>query len=186
MRHPIDALLEEHVAILAQVDRLRRALDALQQRGEAALPETLPAFRAAVAMMSTQLHQHARKEDEALFPALEAVWGRREGMPTAIMRMEHSKIHHWASEFRDTLALLEAQHPDIVKRTAELQASASGDPDLESLLRLGGEITQLLALHFGKEEDILFPMAREILSDAALEEIARKMDALSPEASHPS
>jgi iron-sulfur cluster repair protein YtfE (RIC family) len=186
MRHPIDALLEEHVSILAQVEKLRQALEALRQRGEAALPEALPAFRAAVAMMGTQLHRHARKEDEALFPALEAVWGRQEGMPTAVMRMEHSKIHHWASEFRETLALLEAQHPDIVKRTAELQASVSGDPDLESLLRLGDEITQLLALHFGKEEDILFPMAREILSPAALEEIARKMDDLSSRASPPS
>lgn len=186
MPHPIDALLEEHVVILSEVERLRQALDALQQRGEAALPEALLALRAAVTMMSTQLHQHARKEDEALFPALEAVWGRREGMPTAIMRMEHSMIHHRASEFRDTLAILEAQHPEIVKRTAELQASVSGDPDLESLLRLGADITQLLALHFGKEEDILFPMAREILSPTTLEEITRKMEALSSAASRPS
>lgn len=186
MRNPIDQLLEEHATIMEKVEGLRRALHALHQRGEPALPDALPSFRAVATMMGTQLLQHARKEDEVLFPALEAVWGRREGAPTAIMRMEHSMIHHRASQFRDTLALLEAQHPDIVKRTAELQAVVSGDPDLESLRRLGTEITQLLDLHFGKEEDILFPMAREILTPAALNEIAEKMDALSSGASPPS
>lgn len=176
MRNAIDQLLAEHVGIMEKVEGLRRALAALHQRGEAALPEALPAFRAVAEMMGTQLLLHARKEDEVLFPALEATWGRREGTPTAIMRIEHSMIHHRASLFRDTLALLTAQHPDIVSRTAELKAAVSGSPDLESLRRVGAEITQLLDLHFGKEEDILFPMAREILSPAALAEIAEKME----------
>lgn len=186
MRNPIDQLLEEHVAIMERVEGLRRALDDLHRRGEAALPEALPAFRAVAEMMGTQLLRHARKEDEVLFPALEAVWGRREGVPTAIMRMEHSMIHHRASLFRDTLALLVGQHPDIVQRTAEIQAVVAGDPDLESLRRVGAEIIRILELHFAKEEDILFPMAREILTPRAMEEIAERMEALSPGASRPS
>jgi regulator of cell morphogenesis and NO signaling len=137
-------------------------------------------------MMGTRLLLHARKEDEALFPALEAVWGRTEGVPTAIMRMEHSMIHRRVSRFRETLALLEAQHPEIVKRTAELRDILSEDPDLETLRTVGAEITRLLDAHFGKEEEILFPMAREILSPDALREIDEQMDAISRAASPPS
>ena len=75
MRNPIDALLEDHHAIMAKVADLRVAVRNLEERGEAAEAEALPALRAAGEMMTTQLLLHAKKEDEALFPALEAVFG---------------------------------------------------------------------------------------------------------------
>ena len=72
-------------------------------------------------MMGTRLLRHAKKEDEALFPALEAAWGRVEGTPTAIMRMEHSMIHNRANLFRETLRHLnEVEHPAIVSHGVEL------------------------------------------------------------------
>lgn len=178
MRNPIDELLREHVEIMAEVDGLRRALTALDRRGEAAVAEALPAFRAVTRMMGTTLHRHATKEDEVLFPALEQVWGRREGTPTAVMRMEHSMIHNRVDLFRDTLAQLEAEHPEIAGRGGALEAALAGDPDVESLRRVGEEIVHLLDIHFGKEEDILFPMAREMLSPEELDEAARRMDAI--------
>jgi iron-sulfur cluster repair protein YtfE (RIC family) len=178
MRNPIDELLREHVEIMGEVDALRRALAALDRRGESAVPEALPAFRAVARMMATTLLRHAAKEDEVLFPALERVWGRREGTPTAVMRMEHSMIHNRVGLFRDTLAQLEAEHPEIVGKGGALQAVLDGDPDVGTLRRVGEEIVHLLDIHFGKEEDILFPMAREMLSPAELDQAARSMDAV--------
>jgi len=37
---------------------------------------------------------------------------------------------------------------------------------------------RLLDVHFEKEEQILFPMALQLLDAAALEEVARKMEAI--------
>ena len=176
MRNPIDELLREHVEIMREVDGLRRALAALDGRGAAAVAGALPAFHAVARMMSSTLLRHASKEDEVLFPAMERVWGRREGTPTAVMRMEHSMIHNRVDLFRDTLAQLEAEHPEIVGRGGALEAALAGSPDVETLQRLGEEIVHLLDIHFGKEEDILFPMAREILSSQDLDEVARRMD----------
>ena len=41
-----------------------------------------------------------------------------------------------------------------------------------------GPFIRLLDEHFQKEEEILFPMAREVLDTGELEEVARAMEAL--------
>jgi iron-sulfur cluster repair protein YtfE (RIC family) len=175
--NPIDHLLAEHKEIMAQVADLRRALGTLSERGPAALPEVLPAFRSVTQMMATTLLRHARKEDEALFPALEAAWGRVEGTPTAIMRMEHSMIHNRANLFRETLRQLnEIEHPAIVSQGAQLQNAVETGADVEALQRVGDEIVRLLDAHFGKEEAILFPMAREILAAETLAAVMRRIE----------
>src|SRR6266511_5811171 len=102
MRDPIDRLLEEHRAIMARVEDLRRAVADLRRRGDAALTDALPALEAVSLMMRTDLVAHARREDEALFPELEAVLGTME-TPTTVMREEHRAIHARADLFRRTL-----------------------------------------------------------------------------------
>ena len=177
MTNPIDHLLAEHGEIMEQVAAMRRALAGLNERGPAALPEALPALRAVSQMMGTRLLRHAKKEDEALFPALEAAWGRVEGTPTAIMRMEHSMIHNRANLFRETLRHLnEVEHPAIVSHGVELQSELEVGTDVEALQRVGSEIVRLLDAHFGKEEAILFPMAREILALETLAEVMRRIE----------
>ncbi len=177
MTDPIDHLLEEHAAIMARVADLRRALSDLEERGPAALPGAMPAFTAASRMMSTTLVRHAKKEDEALFPALEAAWGRVDGTPTAIMRMEHSKIHNRVNLLQETLRQLNAvEHPAIVSRGAELREAVEEGADAEALGRVGEEIVRLLEMHFGKEEAILFPMAREVLDPGTLADVMRRIE----------
>lgn len=178
MRDPIDRLLGEHQEIMAQIDGLRGAVRALESRGEAAVPEARPALASAGRMMATQLVAHARREDEALFPALENVFGSGSG-PTAVMRMEHRAIHAQAELFRATLRELEqVEHPAIVAGGAELLALAAEGGGAAKLRDAARRIIELLDLHFGKEEEILFPMAREVLSSADLAAIALKMEAL--------
>jgi iron-sulfur cluster repair protein YtfE (RIC family) len=175
---PIERLLEEHREIMARIAELRAAVRALETRGEAAVPEALPALANAARMMATRLLAHARKEDEALFPALESVFGGVAG-PTAMMREEHRDIHAQADRFRRTLHELEqVEHPAIVAGGAELGALAAGGGAAADLRDAGRRVIDLLDLHFEKEERILFPMAREVLSPAAMAGVARAMDAL--------
>jgi regulator of cell morphogenesis and NO signaling len=178
VRHPIDQLLAEHREILAEVESLRTAVRDLRDRGDAALPTALPALQSVGRMMATRLLQHARKEDEALFPALERVFGAIDS-PTAVMREEHRAIHDRARLFRDTLRELnEVEHPAIVAGGATLRALAVRGENAAALADTGEEIVNLLDLHFGKEQDILFPMARTMLSDDEMAEVERRMAAI--------
>jgi iron-sulfur cluster repair protein YtfE (RIC family) len=178
MRDPIDRPLWEHPGIMRQVAALREALSALERRGADALPEALPALRATARMIETELLPHARREDEALFPAVERVLGA-EGSPTGAMREEHPGIHAQAERFRGTVRhLAEVEHPAIVAESGRLRDLAAAGDDAAALRRSGVEIVRLLDEHFGREAEILFPMAREVLEPADLEAVARRMEAL--------
>ncbi len=178
MRDPIDRLLWEHQGIMRQVAELRAAVAALEQRGPDALAGALPALRATARMIETELEAHARREDEALFPAIERVIGAAGG-PTMVMRMEHQAIHAQAERFRATLAQLnEVEHPAIVAGGARLKDLAAAGTDADALRESGAAIVRLLDEHFGKEEQILFPMAREVLEPDELEAVAARMEAL--------
>ena len=176
-RDPIDRLLAEHEEIMAEVAGLRRAVRDLAARGEAALPEATPALERAGRMLATGLLAHARREDEALFPALEQVLGA--GGPTGVMRLEHEAIHEQAALFRRTLRELnEVEHPAIVEGGGRLRTLVAAGADAAALGATGAEIVRLLDLHFSKEETILFPMARQMLSPEALEDVALRIEAL--------
>jgi iron-sulfur cluster repair protein YtfE (RIC family) len=177
MRDPIDRLLEEHRGIMRQVEELRRGLRALRERGDGALPEVRPLLQGTMRMLEGELLAHARREEEALFPALERVFGA-EGTPTAVMRQEHRDIHAQADRFRATLRQLnEVEHPAIVAGSARLAAVPGGLPAAE-LAAIASDLVRLLDDHFAKEEEILFPMAREILAPEDLEAVSSRMDAL--------
>ncbi len=178
MRDPIDELLEEHAGIMTEVAELRRAVRALGERGEAALPAARATLAAVTRMMETRLLLHARKEDEALFPALERIFGA-DGGPTAIMRREHQEIHAQAALFRHTLhELNQVEHPAIVAGGAQLADRVAAGASAEALRAIGAEIIRLLDLHFTKEETILFPMARQLLTSEALADVAARMETL--------
>jgi regulator of cell morphogenesis and NO signaling len=176
MRDPIERLLWEHQGIMRQVADLRGAVRALAERGEQALPEVRPVLQATVRMIEIELLAHARREDDALFPALERALS--EASLTGEMRREHRDIHAEADRFRATLRQLnEVEHPAIVAGGARLGALAeAGEP--EALRGTGAALIRLLDEHFQKEEEILFPMAREVLDPSQLEAVSRAMDAL--------
>lgn len=182
MNDPIRQLLEEHVAIMAQVAGLRAAVADLRAFGDEALSRARPALESVGRMMATQLHRHARKEDEVLFPAVEAVLGEGAG-PTEVMREEHRAIHERATRFRETLRELnEVEHPKIEAGGDALRRLARSGAGAAELAAVGAEIIELLDMHFRKEEEVLFPMCREMLSGEALAELARRMEELGAEA----
>ena len=181
MPDPIEVLRAEHREILAGIADLRTAVHALEARGEAAVPAALPAFAAAGRMMATRLLAHSRKEDEALFPALERAFGGDAG-PTAVMRGEHRAIHAQADLFRRTLDELErVEHPALVAGGDALRALAGGGAGAGRLCAAAREVIELLEAHFQKEEEILFPMAQSVLSEDDLAAVGRGMESLEPQ-----
>ena len=178
MTDPIDVLLEDHRQIMVPIHNLRRVVESLASRGDAALPEARSVLGEAALMMTTRLLEHAHKEDEALFPALERSFASNSG-PTAVMREEHREIEARAQLFKRTLHQLEhVEHPAILAGGSELRAMASGEGDAAQIAALARELIDLLDAHFSKEETILFPMARQMLSADDLAAVGRRMDAL--------
>lgn len=178
---PVEHLLQEHALILAQVDELQKAVDSVAGQGEDSLSNALPVFQRFGRMMATQLELHSRKEDDALFPELEAILGMGPG-PTSAMREEHKQIHAQGVLLRETLhELNEVEHPAIEAGGAELRRLAGTGADAQALQRVGAEIADLLHMHFEKEEQVLFPMVRQLLEEDTLAKVATRFEEMTAE-----
>jgi iron-sulfur cluster repair protein YtfE (RIC family) len=130
-----------------------------------------------VRMIESELLAHARREDDAMFPVVERVLSERALLDE--MRDEHRDIHAEADRFRATLRELnKVEHPAIVAGGERLKGLVAGGTDAVALRATAAELIRQLDEHFRKEEEILFPLVREVLEPEELDEIARAMEAL--------
>ncbi len=104
--------------------------------------------RALGAMLQSALASHAQLENQLLFSAFEGVMDTQMG-PVAVMRMEHDQIEGGLQ------ALTDLDKVEIAQRT---------------LL----QVIVTARAHFAKEEQILFPMAGQMLGDEALEALGER------------
>lgn len=118
-------------------------LDEVAAAGPAAagLPEFL-------AFLQDEVREHFALEEDFLFPALAHHRTLAQG-PLAVMEAEHE-------EFRALVAAL----------AVALRAGSA-----EGAVTAAGEIIALLRAHIDKEDHVLFPLARRILSAAELDEV---------------
>ena len=100
---------------------------------------TLEQVRAQAALLQAALESHARIENDLLFAALEPSLGGQG--PLAVMRHEHDQIEGGL---------------------AAVQTAGGLAPAQELLLH----VVATARSHFAKEEQILFPMARQALTEA--------------------
>ena len=177
---PVDHLLEEHREIMARLVEVRAATQELSDRGQAALDSSLPVLRRFGELMATTIELHARKEDEALFPAVEAALGSGFG-PTQVMRSEHQTIRSQGEDFQKTLnELKNVEHPALEAKREALSALLGSNPaDAMALPTTAAAIIELLDSHFAKEEQILFPLARQVLDPRTKESVITTMEGMS-------
>jgi hemerythrin-like domain-containing protein len=143
---PIDVLLGEHRTILQVLDEVERESRRLE--ANAALRESfwhdLLRF---TDVFDAGLH-HA-KEENLLFPALEAAGLSASQGPTAVLRDEHLRSKFW----RDRIEM------------------ALNQRDRSRLLAAAGSYVDLTRAHVIKENQILFPLSRRLLAPAELERL---------------
>jgi hemerythrin-like domain-containing protein len=160
-------LLEEHQEIRAIVNPALEAGKDISQRGQAALGEHNAALSALAGLLMGDLSRHAAKEDEILFPAIEAALGSSEG-PTAVMRAEHRGIHACGERYREVLAGLRLDGSVGAKASGQAQGPGAETPGVapaaaQALAENLRELGDLIGVHFEKEEVILFPLAESLL-----------------------
>jgi uncharacterized protein len=105
---------------------------------------------------------HSHKEEDHLFPMMEAAGMPRQGGPLAVMLMEHQQSETSLAELKPLAA-------DYVAGRVEV---------LPELCRVFGAYARVLKDHFWKENDILFPMARRMLSETDAARLAAGIEAV--------
>lgn len=150
--HPVDQLEREHAVIL----RVLEAAEEERMLLARGAPLREPFWRTFLDFLAGYADRcHHMKEEDVLFAALEAAGMPRDVGPTSCMRSEHA-------EMRAVRARL---------------AEALTSDDVETISHLIGLCIGTLRVHIGKENDVLFPMARQMLDDAAVAEIAGGFEA---------
>ena len=99
---------------------------------------------------------HHGKEEVRLFPAMEAMGLPREVGPTAVMRHEHDEGRR------------------LVRGAGE--ALDATPPDLAAFARHAASFVLLLRDHIAKEDQVLFPMAAQMLPPSRLEALRAEFE----------
>lgn len=151
---PINALYGEHDEALQHLDLLGKSGRAMAAQG--ASPTALADFERAIRFLDHEIRAHNEWEEVNLFPRLETYMGP--GGPCMIMRAEHRQL--W--DLYGSLGPL-------------LDSVRQGRADAEGFRHLSAaadSIVDLLSNHIAKENDILFPMARRMLTPQDLAAMA--------------
>jgi hemerythrin-like domain-containing protein len=151
--NPIEILKQEH-RVIEQVLRALEGICLSLDHDEQVPPEVLAQCLNFLREFADRSHHG--KEETHLFPALEQRGVPRQGGPIGVMLYEHT-------QGRQLIAQL----------ATAVQAYKSGEP------RAGGQIIEaardyisLLTLHIHKEDNILFPIAEDILDEKAVTALA--------------
>lgn len=144
-QHPLSVLMAEHAVILGVLDSMERECLDL-----AAGKELRQAFwRRALAFHSDFADGlHHDREEKLLFPALERA-GLGSNGPTAMLRQEHERGRAWRQRLGSAINTGDA---------LRVQAASAGFIDFQRQ-------------HIQKENLILFPLARQLLSPEVAAEL---------------
>jgi hemerythrin-like domain-containing protein len=146
--------MEEHRVIERVLDCLERMADLGQKDGRI---EAQPAREAVDFLRNFADKRHHGKEEERLFPVLEAGGFSPDSGPTGVMRVEH------------------VQGRELVGRVdTSIEGAAAGQrEDVETFVQAARAFVTLLRDHIQKEDHCLFPMADQALSPDAQEQLLK-------------
>lgn len=158
--HPIQISMDEHKIIKRNLKRLKRLADKLKTKRS--FKEAGPQINALkeLSHFFLETEKHHKREEEALFPRLEA-HGITE--PPQIFKEDHVEFLAKKKSFYDLLMSSDyGEFRDFV-------ASVSGIADF---------LAKELEDHIYKEDNILYPMALQVLGEDEWKDVRKKFDAI--------
>ena len=154
--HPIHTLMEEHAMVLDFTVKLIDMTDKLKEmESYESAGEVLNAITGIVDHLKAS-QSHYLREENVLFAYLE-----KHGIdgPPRAMRSEHDQIREVEKKLYNLM--------DNREETAISEFTAK-------LVSLAGTLSELLSSHFFKENNILYPMAMQALTDDEWQETTRQ------------
>ena len=142
--HFIACLVGEHAELLDWLDRLDVLIEDYRDAAGTPASKAIAAEIRTIAESLAASERHHEREEQVLFPALEA---RGVALPPRMMRREHDELRRWKKRL--------------------LTAAREPHPDTEAIAEPVGTLAALLRDHIHKENEVLYPMALSVISDAA-------------------
>lgn len=159
---PFLTLHREHESIRKVLRSLEAALDAAMNRDRATASD-LSAIRDAAAYLRTTGEAHLRREERALLAPLEERIGRH-GTLVGVIAYDHDEVRRETRKLEEALAAVDT-------------AGDARGAELRELNRHGIFLVQYFSLHMAKEDSALADLARQILGEDGLAEVARRLEA---------
>jgi PAS domain S-box-containing protein len=154
--HPIYTLMKEHALLMEYANELHSLAKMLSSGEREKRPEFVERVRQLIGFV-VDSESHYLREENALFPVIE-----KHGLtgPPAAMWNEHQDIHA------------------LEKKIFELNSESDKklESNLEKLSTLSLDLANLLATHFNKENNILFPASLRLFSEAEWETVVQDFD----------
>jgi len=154
----IKQLITEHEAVRVTLKILNRITGDIEKSVNISLPKHLEQLFEFFSVFVDKCHHG--KEEELLFPALEAVGISREGGPIGVMLNEHQQGRHLVVKMKRALTQYVNKNAGAAQQLKE-----SADAYIA-----------LLNHHIDKENNVLFPMAVQHLSENKLAELKHGFD----------
>lgn len=154
--HPIHTFKEEHQRILEFLEKLKETVGQLKEN-PGLIQEKVPFLRH-LAEHLMEVEKHNQREENVLFPYLE-----KHGItePPAVMWSEHDDLRALKKTLVQTVDSNDRLEPQEFVR------------QLEGVTR---DLDQMLSSHIFKENNILYPMALQVISDAEWRDIRHACD----------
>jgi hemerythrin-like domain-containing protein len=150
---PIREMLDCHKDIVRQLAMLKKALGKFRKDGK--IEDMRLSLDGLFLFMKTTLALHTKDEEEALFPFMR-VGSHLDGEISLILN-DHKDVHASIEVLKLLREMGRESHPEIERRV-------SG-------------IIEMLGEHVRKEENVIYELAREKLTDGQMAEISRRMNA---------
>ena len=145
----IEELKADHQEILKELGLLEQAL-----KESAVDKKQVESF---LRFTETFAEPHHHKEEDVLFPELEKKGIPNEGGPIGMMLMEHTTKREYVKNLKKAL---DENNEDEMKKNALA-------------------IVSLLGEHIYKEDNILYPMAEDVLSEDDMSKLSHRCEELS-------
>lgn len=152
---PTQVLVDEHKAIKEML-KVVEAVNNKLESGEKVEPSDLEAIVDFIQGFADACHH--RKEEGALFPAMEDAGIQRQGGPIGVMLQEHEQGRGYARAMKE--AIKHIDEPSYVEKFVENAKEYIG----------------LLEQHIVKEDDILYPMAERYISGEEMSRLETEFD----------
>jgi len=137
--HPLDTLAQDHRGTLEVLEEVEKESTAFAENR----PLRMEVLQRALHHCDTYEEQVHHRKEEALFVAMEAAGLDPVSGPTAVLRAEHAKNARWRERLRKAME---------ANDRLRMQAAIIGFIDEQRQ-------------HILKENQIVFPLARKLLSD---------------------
>jgi len=145
--NPIQDLMKEHEAVELTLKILDKICSSIEQSGKISNPEHLNQLIEFFMVFVDKCHHG--KEEELLFPSLEAVGIQRDHGPIGVMLAEHQQGREYVQKMNTAIS----QYKD-------------GDPEAAAeLVKNARAYIALLRQHIDKENNVLFPLGDNRLSE---------------------